>query len=92
MAMNDIYVGIKEFSCGPAAEFQHSFPMFEFHSDGSIVLKTHFRLNLDSLKTRIENLKLKKNGAPHDLSEEYLAMDGLRPAYIKHMSQTKGII
>lgn len=79
MAMDDIYTGtIQKFSSGAAAEFQYAYPTYHIHDDQSFTLMTHFRLNFTSLKTRISNLKLPKNGAPNDLTQEYLALCDLK--------------
>lgn len=87
--MEDTYVGIIHFETSPpAAEFKYAHPVYwaQQHYSGSTywVFKTHFRLNFDSLRTRISNLKMPKNGAPHDLSQEFKAEKSLLPAHIDH--------
>ncbi len=81
----DIFVGIVHFSTHSAAEFKAAYPMYEFHDNGQSVLRTHFRLDLDSLKTRIFNMGLKKNGGPKDVCEEFKAFLYLIPPYLKHL-------
>ena len=88
--MNDTYTGIIYFkSSPPAAEFKYDSPVFEAReSHGGYtnwVMKTHFRLNLDNLQSRIKNLKLPKNGAPHDLSQEFKALAFLIPDHNLHV-------
>ncbi len=84
--MNDIYTGtITKFSCGPAAEFAYDHPVYYFHDDQHPTLETHFRLNLESLLIRIKNLMKRKNGAPHNLTEEFAALKMLVPVYCAYI-------
>ena len=71
--MVDTYVGLVHFTTSPpAAEFKYAYGVYT-----SCSFKTHFRLNLKSLRSRIANLGLEKNGAPNDLREENKAVSAL---------------
>ena len=88
--MRDTYIGIIHFrGHPPAAEFKYEHPVYEaresYNGYTNWILRTHFRLNLGSLQTRIKNLKLPKNGAPHDLSQEFKALAFLIPDHNLHV-------